>query len=73
MPGRISWASLAALLLAAISVAATLSVIDFPIGTLGDEYAKLEAIRTGRYNYFHPLLMIDLVQAATLIVQPPDL
>jgi hypothetical protein len=53
MPGRVSWASLAALLLAAISVVATLSVIDFPLGTLGDEYAKLEAVRTGRYNYFH--------------------
>ena len=52
MQGRISWASLAALLLAAVSVAATVSVIDFPLGTLGDEYAKLEAIRTGPTTIF---------------------
>lgn len=73
MRTRVSWATMAALLLAAISVAATLSVIDFPLGTLGDEYVKLQAVRTGRYNYFHPLVMIDLAQAATLVVQAPDL
>ncbi|MGB2933435.1 MAG: glycosyltransferase family 39 protein [Methyloceanibacter sp.] len=69
---RVSWATMAALVLAAISVATTLSVIDFPLGTLGDEYVKLQAVTTGRYNYFHPLVMIDLAQAATLVVQAPD-
>jgi 4-amino-4-deoxy-L-arabinose transferase-like glycosyltransferase len=63
---------MAALLLVAISIVATLSAIDFPLGTLGDEHAKVEAVTTGRTNYFHPLLMIELAQAASLIVQPQD-
>jgi hypothetical protein len=45
MHRRVSWPTLAALLLAAISVAATLSAIDFRLGTLGDEWAKIDAVR----------------------------
>jgi predicted membrane-bound mannosyltransferase len=69
----ISWATLAALLLAAISVAVTLSLIDYPLGVAWDELVKLRGVRTGRYAYYHPLFMIDLAQAAALVLQPPDL
>jgi 4-amino-4-deoxy-L-arabinose transferase-like glycosyltransferase len=70
MHGRIAWATLAALLLAVISVGGSLGAIDFPFGTIGDVYAKVQAVTTGRTNYFHPLLMIELAQGASLIVQP---
>lgn len=72
MHGGLAWATLAALLLAVISVGGSLGAIDFPFGTLGDVYAKVQAITTGRTNYFHPLLMIELAQGASLIVQPRD-
>ena len=68
-----SWATLAALLLAAISVAVTLSLIDYPLGVAWDELVKLRGVRTGRYAYYHPLFMIDLAQAAALVVHPADL
>jgi predicted membrane-bound mannosyltransferase len=68
-----SWATLAALLLAAISVAVTLSLIDYPLGVAWDELVKLRGVRTGRYAYYHPLFMIDLTQAAALVVHPADL
>jgi hypothetical protein len=64
---------LAALLLAAISVAVTLSLIDYPLGVAWDELVKLRGVRTGRYAYYHPLFMIDLAQAAALVVHPADL
>ena len=70
MHGRIAWATLAALLLAVISVGDSLGAIDFPFGTIGDVYAKVQAVTTGRTNYFHALLMIELAQGASLIVQP---
>ena len=66
-----SWATLAALLLAAISVAVTLSLIDYPLGVAWDELVKLRGVRTGRYAYYRPL--IDLAQAAALVVHPADL
>jgi len=62
---------LAALLLAAISVAVTLSLIDYPLGVAWDELVKLRGVRTGRYAYYRPL--IDLAQAAALVVHPADL
>jgi len=38
-----------------------------------DELVKLRGVRTGRYAYYHPLFMIDLAQAAALVVPAPDL
>lgn len=73
MHGRASWATVAALLLAAIFVAATLQTIDFPLGTLGDEWAKIDAVRTGNNRFYHPLLMIEATQAANFLVQARDL
>jgi len=73
MRARISWATLAAILLAAVSVAVTLHLIDYPLGAAWDEFVKLRGVSTGRYHYYHPLFMIDLAQAAALVVQPPDL
>jgi hypothetical protein len=64
---------MAALLLAAITVAVTLSLIDYPLGVAWDELVKLRGVRTGRYAYYHPLFMIDLAQAASLVVPAPDL
>ena len=68
-----SWATIAALLLAAISVVVTLSLIDYPLGVAWDELAKLVGVTKGRYAYYHPLFMIDLAQAAALVVHPADL
>jgi Dolichyl-phosphate-mannose-protein mannosyltransferase len=73
MPARINWATMAALLVAAISVAVTLHLIDYPLGAAWDELVKLRGVSTGRYRYYHPLFMIDLAQAAALVVQPPDM
>jgi hypothetical protein len=67
-----SWATIAALLLAAISVVVTLSLIDYPLGVAWDELVKLVGVSKGRYAYYHPLFMIDLAQGAALVVQPPD-
>lgn len=72
MRARMSWAAVAALLLAATSVAATLSLIDYPLGLAWDEFVKLRGVSTGRYAYYHPLFMIDLGQAAALVAQPAD-
>ena len=44
MQGRISWATLCALFPAAF-VAAIWTTIDFPLGTLGDEWAKIDGVR----------------------------
>src|SRR4051812_374129 len=68
-----SWPVIAALLLAAIAVAATFGAIGYPLGTLGDEWAKIDAVRTGNNRYYHPLLMIELTQAANLFLQASDL
>jgi hypothetical protein len=73
MQGRISWATIGALLLAAIFVAATVQTIDFPLGTLGDEWAKIDAVRTGNNRYYHPLLMIEMTQFANLFAGARDL
>ena len=73
MPRRIFWMPVAASLLAAVFVATTLTLIDYPVGAAWDELVKLRGISTGRYNYYHPLVMLDLAQAASLVVQPPDL
>ena len=54
-------------------MAVTLSLIDYPLGVAWDELVKLRGVRTGRYAYYHPLFMIDLAQAAALVLQPPDL
>ena len=67
-----SWATIAALLLAAISVVVTLGLIDYPLGVAWDELVKLVGVTKGRYAYYHPLFMIDLAQGAALVVQPPD-
>lgn len=72
MRARMSWATLAAFLLAATSVAVTLNLIDYPLGVAWDELVKLRGVGTGRYAYYHPLFMIDLGQAAALVAQPPD-
>ena len=73
MRGWISWASLCALLLAAILVVATLRTIDFPLGTIGDEWGKIDAVRTDNNRYYHPLLMIEVTQVANLFAQARDL
>jgi len=62
-----------ALALSVSFAAALLPTIDYPIGTAFDEHGKLGAVRTGNYHYYHPLLIIDLGQAAAFVVQPPDL
>jgi hypothetical protein len=51
MRGRISWASLCALILAVIFLVATQRSIDFTLGTVGDEWAKIDAVRTGNNRY----------------------
>jgi predicted acyltransferase len=63
---RVPWATIAALLIAGASVVATLQTIDFPLGTLGDEWAKIDAVRTGNNRYYHPLFMIELTQVVNL-------
>ncbi|HEX6831482.1 MAG TPA: glycosyltransferase family 39 protein, partial [Methyloceanibacter sp.] len=68
-----SWPTMAALLLAALPVAVTLSLIDYPCGVAWDETVKLVGVSKGRYAYYHPLFMIDLAQGAALVVQPPDM
>jgi hypothetical protein len=73
MRARISGPTLAAILIAAISAAVTLHLIDYPLGAAWDEFVKLRGVSTGRYRYYHPLFMIDLAQAAALAVQPRDL
>jgi Dolichyl-phosphate-mannose-protein mannosyltransferase len=73
MRARITWATLAAVLLGVISVAVTLHLIDYPLGAAWDELVKLRGVSTGRYRYYHPLFMIDLGQAVALAVQPRDL
>ena len=73
MPRRLSWAMLFALALSVSFAAALLPTIDYPIGTAFDEHGKLGAVRTGNYHYYHPLLIVDLGQAAAFVVQPPDL
>jgi hypothetical protein len=62
-----------ALALSVSFAAALLPTIDYPIGTAFDEHGKLGAVRTGNYHYYHPLLIVDLGQAAAFVVQPPDL
>ena len=64
MQGRISWATLCALFPAAVFVAAIWTTIDFPLGTLGDEWAKIDGVRTGNNRYYHPLLIIEVTQFA---------
>ena len=59
MRARMSWAAMAALFLAATSVAVTVSLIDYPLGLAWDELVKLRGVGTGR-AYYHPLFMIDL-------------
>ena len=66
MPGRKFWATLAAVMLAAIFVAALLPTIDYPFGAAWDERLKARGAMTGRYLYYHPLVMIDLAQGAAL-------
>ena len=73
MQGRISWATLCALFLAAVFVAAIWTTIGFPLGTLGDEWAKIDAVRTGNNRYYHPLLMIEVTQFANLFAGARDL
>ena len=62
-----------ALFLAAVFVAAIWTTIDFPLGTLGDEWAKIDAVRTGNNRYYHPLLMIEVTQFANLFAGARDL
>lgn len=60
-PGRTTW------WLAAIAVlAAALNAwhLDFPLGFHADEPVKVESILTGTNNFYHPLLMLQLVRAA---------
>ena len=73
MQGRISWATLCTLFLAAVFVAAIWTTIGFPLGTLGDEWAKIDAVRTGNNRYYHPLLMIEVTQFANLFAGARDL
>ena len=70
---RVPWATIAALLIAGASVVATLQTIDFPLGTLGDEWAKIDAVRTGNNRYYHPLFMIELTQVVNLFAGARDL
>jgi hypothetical protein len=48
-----SWATIAALLLAALSVVVTLSLIGYPLGVAWDELVKLVGVSEGRYAYYH--------------------
>ena len=73
MQGRISWATLCALFPAAVFVAAIWTTIDFPLGTLGDEWAKIDGVRTGNNRYYHPLLIIEVTQFANLFAGARDL
>ena len=73
MPERTSWATLCAILISILFVAAILTTIDYPLGVAWDEFVKLRGINTGNYRYYHPLFMIDVAQAAALLAQPPDL
>jgi len=52
---------------------ATLRTIDFPLGTIGDEWGKIDAVSTGNNRYYHPLLMIEVTQVANLFAQARDL
>jgi hypothetical protein len=72
MQGRISWATLCALFPAAVFVAAIWTTIDFPLGTLGDEWAKIDGVRTGNNRYYHPLLIIEVTQFANLFAGARD-
>jgi hypothetical protein len=58
MRARISWATLAAILVAAVSGAVTLHLIDYPLGAAWDEFVKLRGVSTGRYRYYHPPLLL---------------
>lgn len=71
MQKLVSWPMVAAFALAAISVVVTARNIDFPLGTLVDEYAKLHAM-AGHANFYHPLLMPELAQVANLVIQAKD-
>jgi predicted membrane-bound mannosyltransferase len=54
-----------ALALAAAFAGVLLQVIDFPLGTAPDEPSKaLQILEQRPYNYNHPLLMLELAQAA---------
>jgi hypothetical protein len=69
MPSRNVWAILAAFLLAAIFAAALLHTLDYPYGVAWDERIKMRGAMTGRYYYYHPLVMIDLAQGAGWLLQ----
>jgi hypothetical protein len=54
-----------ALALAAAFAGILLLAIDFPLGTAPDEPSKaLQIVEQRPYNYYHPLLMLELAQAA---------
>ena len=67
LPQRVPWAAIAALLVAGASVAATLHTIDFPLGTIGDELAKVSAMQ-GDGNFLRPLFMVHLARGADFLV-----
>lgn len=73
MPSRKIWATLAALMLAAIFVAALLPIIDYPFGAAWDERIKMSGVMTGRYLYYHPLVMIDLAQGVGLVLRAEEI
>jgi len=50
--------------LATLSAVLCLSGIFFPLGTHADEPVKVQMVLAGPYNYYHPLLMIELARAA---------
>lgn len=53
-------------------LAAIWTTIDFPLGTLGDEWAKIDGVRTGNNRYYHPLLIIEVTQFANLFAGARD-
>jgi hypothetical protein len=42
------------------------------LGTLGDEWAKIDGVRTGNNRYYHPLLIIEVTQFANLFAGARD-
>ncbi len=61
-------ATIAVVILAAAGVTAWLSAVDFPLGTHPDEPAKVAAVLGAPAADFHPILMIQLVRAANILL-----
>jgi 4-amino-4-deoxy-L-arabinose transferase-like glycosyltransferase len=67
---RISWATLAAVLLAAVSVAVTLHLIDYPLGAAWDELVKLRGVSTKEDIFVATFLLLALATLIRLLQEP---